>query len=102
MKIYSEITKSFYDTVEECEKAEKTLEERAKAEEERLTKIKEERKTRAAEVEAALKAAKEAEKTYIDLRNAFVKDYGYYHYTYSTVEELPSIDELFDTFFRIF
>lgn len=101
MKIYSELTKNFYKTVEECEKAEKEFEAKAKTEEERLQKARDEKKARAAEVEAAYKAAQEAEKTYLELRNAFIKDYGYYHCTYSTIEEAPSFDELFD-FFRIF
>ena len=100
MKIYSELTKNFYKTVEECEKAEKEFEAKAKAEE-RLQKARDEKKARADEDEAPYKAAQEAEKTYLELRNAFIKDYGYYHCTYSTIEEAPSFDELFD-FFRIF
>lgn len=107
MKFYSEELKDFFDTQEQCEAAESAY----TAKQEKLKKEKEtkskERKARANEVNDAFKAYKEAEKHYIELRNSFVKDYGYYHTSYSSVEDLSDfnfkslIDELFD-FKRLF
>lgn len=67
MKYYSEQTKKLYDSKAELEKAEKDFEEKKAAE----LKKKEAREARAKEVA-------DAYNKYIELFNAFVKDYGYY------------------------
>jgi uncharacterized membrane protein len=67
MKYYSEQTKKLYDSPEELAKAEKDFEEKKAAE----LKKKEARETRAKEVA-------DAYNKYVELFNAFVKDYGYY------------------------
>ena len=82
-------------------KLKKEFEAKAKAEEERLQKARWKEGSCGWSWNLRHKAAQEAEKTYLELRNAFIKDYGYYHCTYSTIEEAPSFDELFD-FFKFF
>jgi hypothetical protein len=67
MKYYSEQTKKLYDSPEELAKAEKDFEEKKTAE----LKKKEAREVRAKEVA-------DAYNKYVELFNAFVKDYGYY------------------------
>lgn len=72
MKIYSELTRQEYPTVEAC-LADEELFKKKKAEEEAKRKeLAETRKARAKEVEDAYKHANE-------LLNAFVKDYGSFH-----------------------
>lgn len=90
MLYYSKKTKKLYETVEELEAAEKAYdEERAEAEKKVA-----EKKDRAKAIEEAYKHAqevrkaaaemiKEADKKYYDLRNAFIKDYGSFHMSYS-------------------
>ena len=100
MKILSEKTKKFYDTVEECVEAEAAWDaEQAKIEAEKRV-LAETRKDRAKEVEDAYRKAREAEKEFIKLRNAFVKDYGSFHMTVRNTEAIPSfMDDLFNMFF---
>lgn len=112
MKYYSEILKKAFDTETECLTEEaaynKEMEEKKAAEE----KKKNERKQRAAEVDAARihmtevqeecsKKIDEAQKKYIDLRNQFVKDYGYYHYSTSGETDSPSLLDMLLNFQRI-
>lgn len=82
-KYYSEHTKKYYDTKEACLAAEKEFEEKKTAE----LKKKEAREKRAKEVE-------EAYKKYVELVEAFIKDYGYY-VEYKTSSSDPMI-RLFD------
>lgn len=77
MYIYSEKTKKRYDTVEECEAAEREFEVAVAEEKERKEKLVAERKDRAKEVEEAFKNAH-------DLLRNFTKDYGAFHFTYNT------------------
>ena len=98
MRIVSDITGKSYSSVEDCLAAEKTfVEEQKKAEEEKKA-LADKKKERAKEVEDAYKKAKEAEKKYYELRNSFVKDYGYYHTTYTNVSDTP-FQDLLDFFF---
>lgn len=89
MKYLSEKLNKPFDTVEELEKAEKEFDEQ-QAEKAKLADVK---KARAKEVEdayieyqkvkeEAYKTIAEAEKKWIELRDAFAKDYGGYHMTY--------------------
>lgn len=101
MKIYSEKTKLEYKTVEECLAAEAEYDK----EQEELKAKREaaiaEKKVRATEVEEAYKAATEAGAKYYELRDKFVKDYGYYHMTYRDSANISARD-LFDTIFNFF
>lgn len=89
MKYLSEKLNKAFDTVEDLEKAEKEFAEK----EAEKTKLVEVKKTRAKEVEdayveyqnvkeEAYNKIAEAEKKWIELRDAFAKDYGGYHMTY--------------------
>ena len=110
MKYYGERTKKLYDTAEACERAEfeaKEAENREKIRKERelaLAKEKKEkevaeRKEAAAKVEAARKVMVEAQKGYRDELEAFCKKYGTYHYSTSSVEDIPT---LFSSFLNLF
>ena len=98
IQYYSDMLNQYFDTEAaaiEAEKAEaekRALIEKAKAEKEaKAKKAAEERKARAKEIEAAHKAMIEAEKTYNELVNAFVKDFGSYHMTYSSSQDLDGL-----------
>ena len=110
IKYYSERTGKFYDTVEACEDAElkaKEQENLARIKKEREEREKKElqeqraakRKEDATKVETARKAMVEAQKKYRDELAAFCKEYGSYHYTSSSVDDIPT---LFSDFWKIF
>lgn len=109
MKILSEILNKTFDTVQECEKAEKLYLDAKKAREEAAIKAQAEkaakekqlqaqRATRAKEVEDAYKAIIDARKIYDEKLTAFVKDYGSFHMTVRTGENNPF--NFFDSFFN--
>lgn len=105
IKFYSDKTKQYYASMEEANKAEMKLHEaenlakikadREKAEKEKLAT---ERKARAAEVEAARKKMVDAQKAYKDALTAFVKDYGSYHLSTTTTEDIPTLFDFFNWF----
>ena len=97
MKIYSEKTRKEYPSVEDCLKAEKAFDEKKSKEEAEKAKLAETRKIRAKEVEDAYADIKAAQKKYMELRNAFVKDYGSFHMTFSNSD--PNFDTFFNDFF---
>ena len=89
----SEVLNQYFDTEEECVKAEKEHEEK-KAHE---LALREERADRAKEV-------KEAYENYLKLRSKFVMDYGSYHMSL-TSEDLPALNsvsiwDLFNSFMK--
>ena len=93
--LYSEKLNKFYeeDQLEQLqiEEAEFDAAEKAKAE----------RQRRAEEVEAARKARDEANAKYVELMNAFLKDYKSYHYTETKPLAVPAkslFDMIFDSF----
>ena len=111
VKIYSDRTNKFYNTVEEANQAEFELKEKenlAKIEKERkereLKEKKEkavaERKAAAEKVEEARKAFNEARKAYHTELDSFCKKYGTYHYTTDGKEDVPSLFDLFDNLFK--
>ena len=92
---YSTELKRLFDSEEECDKAElEAIEARKKAEEEK-DRLQAERKARAQKVEDARKAMVEAQKNYEKILGDFLRDYKTYHYSTSSLEEIP---RLFDTF----
>ena len=105
MKYYSDVTKKFYNDVKVLEADEAAV---VKAEEERKAelikkqeadkKLKEQRAARADEITQAIKERDAAQKKVNELINKFIKDYGSYHYTWSS--EL--IDDAFKTVFKFF
>lgn len=85
---YSEILRKYYDTEEDCLKAEEEYNEKHKAE-----------LVAKAEKTAKAKEVEEAYKKYIELRSAFIKKYGQFHMTL-TDKDLPtnSVFDIFDRF----
>lgn len=100
MKYYSTDLKKFFDDAESCEKAEAEYQKTVAEKEEKEKQLKAERKERAAEVDNAYKACKDAEKHYYELRNQFIQQYGSYHATYTNTDSTP-FSSLFDMFFNI-
>lgn len=98
MKYYSESLKKVYDSEKECQDAEREYAEKVAAEKAEREKLQKARKERAAEVESARQAYLEAQKSYIELRNKFINDFGGWHMTVSTSTPRDLID-LFDTIF---
>ena len=98
MKIYSELTKKEYRTVEECLAAEKQfLEIKAKEEKEKEF-LAQQRKEDAKQIEEAYKVIINANKHYSELRDNFIKKYGSFHMTINS----PGSEIPFDFFNSIF
>jgi len=111
IKIYSDKTQKFYNSVEEANRAEFELKEKenlAKIQKERelaLAKEKKEkalaeRKTAAEKVDAARKAYSAAQKAYREELEDFCKKYGTYHYSTTGADEVPSLFNIFDKIFN--
>lgn len=111
IRIYSDKTNKFYDSVEDANRAEFELKEKENLEkikkERALAEAKEkkekaiaERKDAAAKVETARKAFNEARKAYHAELEAFCKKYGTYHYTTDGKDDVPSLFDLFDNIFK--
>ena len=111
IKIYSDKTNKFYNSVDEANRAEFELKEKenlAQIEKERkereLQEQKEktlaERKEAADKVTAARKAYVEAQKAYRDELEKFCKKYGTYHYSTNSADEIPSLFNIFDKIFN--
>ena len=112
IKIYSDKTNRFYNSVEEANRAEFELKEK-----ENLEKIKKERaeaeakakkeaaaaerKQAAEKVETARKAFNEARKAYHDALSDFCGKYGTYHYTTNGKDDVPSLYDIFDHIFNL-
>lgn len=97
MKYYGENTKKLYESIEDCEKAEKAFldaQEQAKIKQQELADTK---KARAKEVTDAYVAIREAQKRYEELRGAFIKDYGSFHMSFrDPSERFTYIEDLFN------
>ena len=96
MLYYSEITKKAYKTAEECQQAEFKVKEAENLEKIKKERLATQRKERAAEVEAAMKNVTEALNKYRQVLAAFIKDYGSYHYTKTSVDDVPSLFDMFN------
>ena len=100
MKFYSEKTRKYYDTQDECVDAETKFDEAVALEKAKKDELVAARKARASEVEQAYKAVLEAQKKYRDLLKSFCKDYGSFHMTLHTGDNNPF--DLFESFFDRF
>lgn len=99
MRYYSDKLGKFFNEEAILKAEEKRFDDQTtkqKAEKEALSV---EKKTRANEVNEAYKAVKEAEKKFYELRNNFVKDYGYFHMSYTDSNATP-ITNFLDWFFE--
>lgn len=99
MKYYSEVLKKFFDDPEECQIAEKEVEEARRKAQEEKEKLLAERKERADKVEEARKTMIEAQKEFKRVLNEFVVDYGTYHYSTSNADEALGVFDAFDWLF---
>lgn len=100
MKFYSELLKDFYESADECEKAEEKELARLEKEQKAHEKEASEKKARAAEVEEAYKALQDARKKYNELVTKFINDYKSFHFTFSNTKDF--LDDVFETHFRFF
>ena len=111
IKIYSDKTQRFYNSVEEANRAELELKEKENLEkikkERELALAKEqkekalaERKEAAAKVDSARKAYQEAQKAYRAELEDFCKKYGTYHYSTNNADEVPSLFDWFNNLFN--
>jgi len=101
MIIYSEDLKRKFDSVEECQAAEAEYAEEQKKLAEEKKHLKEERAARAKEVDEAFKKIRVAQDEYNELLKAFINDYGSYHSTYTSTNDIPDVFELFKPFWCI-
>lgn len=110
IKIYSDKTQKFYNSVEEANQAEFELKEKenlAKIQKERelaLAKEKKEkalaeRKAAAEKVDDARKAYSAAQKAYREELESFCKKYGTYHYSTNGKDDVPTLYDIFDKIF---
>ena len=111
IKVYSDKTKQFYNTVEEANRAEfelKEKENREKIQKERELALAKEKKEKAlAERKAAAEVVDTARKQYVEAQNAYRKaledfcgKYGTYHYSTNGAEDVPSLFDFFGNIFK--
>ena len=96
MLYFSEITNKKYQTMEECQKAEKeaiNAQEKVKLAEEKRTA---ERKEHACKVEEARKKMVSAQHEYQEALSSFVKKYGTYHLSLTGKDAEKAVPSLFD------
>lgn len=102
IKVFSDRTGKFYNSVEEANRAEFELKEQEnlekiqkekalREEKERKEAIAAERKADAEKVEAARKEMEKANKAYKDALSEFIDKHGAYHFTTSNPDEIPSL-----------
>ena len=96
MKYYSDKLNKLFDDAASCEKAEKEYADKLAAEKVKKEELTNARKARAKEVEEALEAVKMARARYNELLNAFCKDYGTFHFSWSSKDTFPSIFDFLD------
>lgn len=101
MKIYSELTKQEYPTVEACQKAEMEYGKALVEAKEKQNKLSAEKKARADAIAAAYKKVIDAQKEYVTLKNAFINDYGQFHMTYRSEDNFPLLN-VFEDWFKVF
>jgi len=100
MKYVSDVTGKVYNTVDALEQDEKKVAEEKAAAEKALAEKKANREARAKEVDEALKAAVEAQKTASEKLAAFCKDYGVFHTSIENADVILGNQSPFDRFFR--
>lgn len=111
IRVYSDKTNKFYNTVEEANRAEFELKEQENLEKiqkereialakEKKEKALAERKEAAERVDIARKAYTDAQKKYREELEAFCKKYGTYHYSTNGADEVPSLFNIFDKIFN--
>ena len=111
IKVYSDRTNKFYNSVEEANRAEFELKEKENLEkikkerEAELAKVEKEkklaeRKAAAEEVTKARKAMIEAQKVYRKALEDFCGKYGTYHYSTDNPDDIPSLFDFVGNIFK--
>lgn len=111
IKIYSDKTNKFYETVDEANRAEFELKEKENLEKiekerkerelkEKKEKAAAERKEAAEKVNKARLAMVDAQKAYRDELEAFCKKYGTYHYSTNSVDDIPTLFDFVGNLFK--
>lgn len=111
IKVYSDRTNKFYNTVEEANRAEFELKEKENLEKikkerevalakEKKEKALAERKEAAGKVDNARKAYLEAQKQYRKVLEEFCGKYGTYHYSTTSADDIPSLFDWFGNLFK--
>lgn len=98
MKFYSEVTKSFYDSPEECISAEEEVKAKEAAELARKEKLANEKKAREAHLDELSRAVEEAQEAYHKAFKSYLRDYG----TFSRSYDGPNGDRLMSLIEGIF
>lgn len=99
MKFYSDVTKNFYNSAEDCEKAEVEFKEKVALAEAKKKELADAKAAEAKKVTEAFQKVREAQKEYDKLRNDFIKKYGTYHVSFTDPEE-KTVFSIFEDFFR--
>lgn len=99
MKIYGNDGKE-YNTIKECEEADKLYEEKLANKKAQLEKVKAEKEQKEKERKKRADEVNNAYNLYVKLLNDFVKDYGTYHtkLTIRDISPLSFISNIFDLF----
>lgn len=108
---YSNVLKKVFNNVEDLKKAEKEYEDAHKAEiekanlkKEKAKEIEQSYKTYVEVIKKANKEIEEARQDYLNLKNKFINDYGYFHMTCSDTDDSQdvsvsdTINDIFDIF----
>ena len=98
VKIYSDVTKKFYDDEAAALKAEEEVKTRAEEKTARRKQMANTVEVKRTEYEQARKACKQARDEYYEVLDNFCKEYGSYHYTITCKD----LNAAFDSLFRIF
>lgn len=102
MKYFSDVTNKVYDSVEALEAEEKKIADEKAEKEKALAEKKANREARAKEVEAALKAAIDAQKNANEKLTAFCADYGTFHTSIENADLILGNQDPFSRFFHTF
>ena len=111
IKVYSDKTNKFYNTIEEANRAEfelKEKENREKIQKERELALAKEKKEKAlAERKAAAEVVDTARKSYLEAQKAYKKaledfcgKYGTYHYSTNSADEIPTLFDWVSNLFK--
>lgn len=99
MKFYSEMTKEFYSSPEECVAAEEELKEREEAKRRETEEFEQKKEVRRKELEAVAKEVKDAREHYQTLLQEYLRDYKTVRLI---VDNHPIYASLDNNWFRLF
>lgn len=92
---FSDILNRTFDSKEKCLAEEAKYVQAKKEKEEKERKASESRKADSEKVKAAFELYKKNYNEYLSLRNEFIKKYGSYHMSFTDIEEMPLMIDVF-------